>query len=99
MKSSRTAWYQLNHASIKVGVKRFRVATWFGCCSYRKLKVTVERKKDLCPICGSELERLRYSGSKAFICDRLAEGYKQNSFEDFMEDGHVVWSSCEVLGG
>lgn len=35
-----TAWYQLNHATVKVGVKCFRVVTWFGVCSYRKLKVS-----------------------------------------------------------
>ena len=25
-----TAWYQLNHASVKKGVSRFHVATWFA---------------------------------------------------------------------
>ena len=29
-----TAWYQLNHASVKVGVERFHVATWWGVVSY-----------------------------------------------------------------
>jgi hypothetical protein len=46
-----TAWYQLNHASLKRGVERFRVETWFGTCSYRKLEVTPELRKDVCPIC------------------------------------------------
>ena len=50
-----TAYYQLNHSTVKVNAKRFHVATWFGIASYRKLKVTVERRKPLCPICGSEL--------------------------------------------
>ena len=92
-----TAWYQLSHSSIKVGVKRFHVSTWFGSCSYRKLKVTPKIKKDVCPICGEELERLRYSGKKSFICDRTAEGYKQDTFEDLCEDGVVVWSICEPV--
>ncbi len=34
-----TAWYQLNHAAVLTDVKRFHVVTWFGCCSYRRLKV------------------------------------------------------------
>jgi hypothetical protein len=61
-----TAWYQLNHASIKKDAKRFHVATWFGACSYRKLKVTVEYKKKVCPICGHDLVWLNYCGLKDF---------------------------------
>jgi len=81
-----TAWYQLNHASYKVGVKRFHVATWFGNCSYRKLKVTVEMRKELCPICQHELVKIRYVGSK-----RLHVSEERDSFEDYMEDGEVVF--------
>jgi hypothetical protein len=72
-----TAWYQLNHASIKRGATRFHVATWFGVCSYRKLKLKkgsrIQRNK--CPICGTDLIRLRYMGfdfakimSETWIC-------------------------------
>lgn len=25
-----SGWYQLNHATVRVGVKRFHVITWFG---------------------------------------------------------------------
>ena len=92
-----TAWYQLNHASVKRGVKRFHVATWFGVCSYRKLKVTPELKKQVCPICQSDLKRLHYSGTKSFVCDRTADSYKQDTLEDFMEDGVIVWTICETL--
>jgi hypothetical protein len=52
---SVTAWYQLNHASYDKTKKRFHIATWFGVCSYRKLKVTPEKRKELCPICQHEL--------------------------------------------
>lgn len=31
-----TAFYQLNHASLRVGIRRFHVATWFGVCGYPK---------------------------------------------------------------
>ncbi len=88
-----TAWYQLNHASIKRNVKNFRVATWFGTCSYRKLKVTVKLRKEVCPICDHELERLRYSGNKSFECDRTSPHYKQDTLEDAIEDGQLVWTS------
>jgi hypothetical protein len=86
-----TAWYQLNHASLKVGSPRFHIATWFGVCSYRKLKVTVERKRVLCPICQSELVPVEYHGSKSFVKERSSPDYRRDSFEDYCEDGRVVW--------
>jgi len=87
-----TAWYQLNHASVKRNVEHFRVATWFGVCSYRKLKVTVELRKEVCPICQHDLERLRYSGNKSFMTDKSSAEYKQDTIEDAVEDGLPVWS-------
>lgn len=90
-----TAWYQLNHASIKKNVKRFHVATWFGVCSYRKLKVTVEYKKRVCPICQHDLVSLRYFGDKRSILDCFFSDAdscdKRCSFEDYVENGRVVW--------
>jgi len=86
-----TAWYQLNHASIKVGVKRFHVATWFGVASYVKAKVEAVKNKVVCPICQHDLVRLRYNGVKHFETDRLAVGFIQDSFEDYLEDGRCVW--------
>jgi len=86
-----TSWYQLNHSSIKKGVKRFHVATWFGNVSYRKLKVTVELRKAVCPICKHDLVRIRYFGVKAIITDRNSPYYEQDSFEDYKEDGRTVY--------
>lgn len=86
-----TAYYQLNHSCIKVGVKRFHVATWFGCCSYRKLKVTIEKRKLICPICKHECVDLRYFGSKSFVVDKSSPDYRCDSFEDYEENGRVVW--------
>jgi len=89
-----TAWYQLNHASVKKGVKRFHVATWFGNCSYRKLKVTAEMRKSVCPICKHDLEKLRYNGAKL---DVWILSYGGAFFADFEEEGflegskEVVW--------
>jgi hypothetical protein len=95
-----TAWYQLNHASIKRGVVRFHVATWFGCCSYRKLKVTVEMRKAVCPICQHDLIGIRYFGVKRIVMDRCSPDYRRDSFEDFEEDGCPVWGeSVKRCGG
>ena len=86
-----TAWYQLNHATVKVGVKRFHVATWFGNCSYRKLKVTVEMRKHVCPICQHDLVKIGYCGFKRFVTDRESPLFRRESFEDFEENGQPVW--------
>jgi hypothetical protein len=87
-----TAWYQLNHASVKLGVQRFHVASWFGVCSYRKLKVTVERKKDLCPICFEETVRLHHLGSRPVVKDRNASGFVGAFLDDlFDNDGSANW--------
>jgi hypothetical protein len=67
-----TAYYQLNHASVKVGVKRFHPATWFGVCSYRRLKVVYEQEHLLCPICQHECVGLRYFGGQHIVTDRCA---------------------------
>ena len=87
-----TAWYQLNHASYKVGVTRFHIATWAGVCSYRKMKVTKEHRKRFCPICQDELVRLTYSGGSVFVTDWGSSGYRRSMFPDFEENGAPVWS-------
>jgi len=86
-----TAWYQLNHSSIDVSKKRFHVATWFGVCSYRKLKVTVEKRKALCPICQHDLGGIRYFGRNRVVYDKSSPDYKRDSYEDYEEDGRPVW--------
>jgi len=90
-----TAWYQLHHSSIKKGVKRFRVATWFGVCSYRKLKVTVEYRKSVCPICRHDLAEHVYFGNNrdvlaVFRSDR-GSCRKRDFYADYEEDGRAVW--------
>jgi len=87
-----TAYYQLNHASYKVGVKRFHIATWFGIVSYRKLKVSREERKRLCPICLEELIRLVYSGGLFFVKDKESADYERFFFAAYEEEGVPVWS-------
>jgi hypothetical protein len=47
-----TAYYQLNHATVRVGVKRQNVGVWFGVAGKRKLKLkNEERFRYKCPLC------------------------------------------------
>ena len=86
-----TAWYQLNHSSVKVGVSRFHVATWFGNCSYRKLKVTYEKRKEVCPICQHDLIALRYLGNRCFVYGRDSIEYQKDEFCDMNEGQGDIW--------
>jgi hypothetical protein len=81
-----TLWYQLNHASYDSSVRNFHIATWFGVCSYRKLKITPEKRKQLCPVCNSELVEIRYVGLNS---EQFRD--KREGFADLVEDGVVVW--------
>lgn len=67
-----TAWYQLHHATIDVTKKCFRVCTWFGVASYRKFRLTRLRRRSLCPICGEELERVRFNGNPFVMNEDLS---------------------------
>jgi uncharacterized protein with PIN domain len=90
-----TAWYQLNHSTIRTNVKRPHACTWFGVCSYRKLKVTVEKKKDLCPICNEELVKLHYLGVRRIVKVKGACDYVGSFVDDLVDgDGSVNW--CEA---
>ena len=77
---------------VKVVRRRHGVVTWFGNCSYRKLKVTYETRKMLCPFCGNELEDGDYLGCKIFAKDRHASDYVRDSWLPLFEDGVKVWS-------
>ena len=93
-----TAWYQLNHATVIKNVKRFHCATWFGVVSYRKMNVAKAEHKRRCPICNSELVKLRYMGFKHFINNRSHVEYVRDSYEDFYEDGIGMWEEEPDIG-
>jgi hypothetical protein len=79
-----TAWYQLHHASIRRNSVRFHAATWFGTCSYRRLKLKKEDriKRDVCPICRSDLVRLKYVG----VGNALAEFLPREFWDKLLDE-------------
>jgi len=87
-----TAWYQLNHSSIKRGVKKSHAATWFGVCSYRKLKLINGKDvgiKHKCPICSCDLVRVRYLG----VFSELAISRRGELLSMFDDDGKPLWEA------
>lgn len=93
-----TAWYQLNHSTIRTNVKRPQACTWFGVLSYRKLKVKVEKRKSLCPICGEELAKLHHLGVRRIVKEKEKKGFVHSFVDDLVdENGSPNW--CPAVSG
>jgi hypothetical protein len=55
-----TVYYQLSHAGVKKG---HHVITWYGCLSWKRLRLPKEKAdKEKCPICGNILRPVIYRG-------------------------------------
>jgi len=61
-----TAWYQLHHSTVRLGIKRFHVVTWFGRCGYNNFKSAGLKPKSevTCFICGGEMTKHFYMGNR-----------------------------------
>ena len=71
------------------------VVHWDGVCSFRKLKVSIEVRKSLCPLCQHELVDGEYHGKRNIETDRLSFGYGREGWEPLIEEGVVVWTVSE----
>ncbi len=87
-----TAFYQLTHASYRLGGKRNQIVTWMGCLGYRKLKVD-KRHPLVCRLCGKEhLPAISCLSSTPPCTDRSKNEFKPESVEDLYDaDGNEVW--------
>jgi hypothetical protein len=77
--------------AIHVIKNRIRGLTWFGSLSYRRMKITYEKKVMLCPLCKHELEPMRYFGSKVFQKNPSKPDYVSNFWTSLYENGERVW--------
>jgi hypothetical protein len=84
-----TAFYQLNHATIKVSAfTRFHVVTWFGVCGNRKYKSEKAVVEVTCPACGDEMVRSVYVGKRHIVKDIGHPDYVSVfPFDEFDENG------------
>jgi hypothetical protein len=93
-----TAHYQLNHATIRYGIKRFHVVTWFGSCGCRKFRGLKLRSEKVCPVCQGEMVRCVYVGAKRHARNVGDVDYVPFFADDeFGEDGQPNY--IEVVGG
>jgi hypothetical protein len=92
-----TAHYQLNHATIRLGIKRFHTVTWFGSYGYRKFRGLKLKSEKVCPICQEEMVRCVYVGSKRHVTGVGEFGYVPLFADDeFGVDGEPNY--LEVAG-
>ena len=83
-----TAWYNLNHATVRIGIKRFHVVTWFGVCGNRKYATPKVKSEVICPACGEEMVRSVYVGSRYIVKDVGHPDYVSVfPFDEFGLDG------------
>lgn len=84
-----TAHYQLNHATIKLGISRFHCVIWFGCCANRKFKSAKVKNEVLCPVCEDEMVKRMYIGKSRLVKHIGSVDYRcVLVFDRFDEDGN-----------
>ena len=93
-----TAFYQLNHATIRLGIKRFHSVTWFGSCANRKFKSANVKVEILCPVCSSEMVKSIHMSKRHLIKDIGHADYVPWFVDDqFDENGEPNY--VEIVGG
>lgn len=71
-----TAYYQLNHCTIQLGIKRFSPITWYGRLSYSKFGSEKEPVKDCCPVCSEDMTKSVHVGKAHIVKDIGSPDYK-----------------------
>ena len=88
----------LNHATVRLGVRRFHVVTWFGSCGNRKFKSADVDAEVLCPVCESVMVRSVYMGKCRFVKDIGHADYVAVFVDERLdENGKPNWVA--VVGG
>ena len=62
------------------------------------MKVKVEKRKFLCPICGEELVKLHHMGVRRIVKNRGSPEFV-GSFVDELVDGDGAFNWCEATSG
>lgn len=87
-----TAFYQLNHATVRLGIKRFHVLTWFGSCAKHKFKSANVETVISCPLCEEEMVKSMYMGKRRIVKDIGHPDYVAVfPFERLDENGELNW--------
>lgn len=80
-----TAWYQLEHASLRADAIRFQIVAWFGLVGNRKLKTVLKKMEYTCPLCGNELVRGYHVGGVCIVANRGERGFHKAFLIDHVD--------------
>lgn len=94
-----TAYYELNHATVKVGLKRSHVISWFGLVANRKFRGEPSAAESKCPACEERMPRGSYVGKEWFAKDIGDPLYRPwlavDAFDEHGEPNVIVWGRSE----
>lgn len=95
-----TVWYTLNHATVKVGVKRFHSVTYFGRCACRCYRSDRGEVKVVCPACEEEVVHSVHVGKHRIVKDIGSVDYVPWFVDDeFDENGDPNYIDVDESGG
>jgi hypothetical protein len=92
-----TAWYQAHHCTIRLGVRRFHVVTWYGVCGNRKYKSEKLKAEALCPACEGDMTTSVHVGSRHIVKDIGSPEYR-SVFTDVEFDGDSLPNYIDSVG-
>jgi hypothetical protein len=81
-----TAWYQLEHSALEVGVKRFQIVKWFGAVNNCKLKTVHSPPECNCPACHSPMKLDYLPDGVSVVSNRGERGFVKNFVTEHIED-------------
>jgi len=81
-----TAWYQLEHAGLMVGVQRFQVVRWFGSVNNRKLKTVHQPLEHKCRVCGEPMEKGYLGDNVRIVANRGERGFLKDFAVEHVDD-------------
>jgi hypothetical protein len=82
-----TAWYQLEHSSLEVGVRRFQIVKWWGVLGNCKLKTVLRPVEHKCVACGGFMERSFLPFDvESVVANRGERGFVKNFTIDHVLD-------------
>ena len=91
-----TCHYLLNHATIRLGVKRFHSIIYFGRCACRCYESPLTEAKVVCPACVKEMPKCVYVGKRYMVKDIGSPNYRPWFAEDASEASNYI--DVEKLG-
>jgi len=93
-----TVFYQLHHATVRVGLRRFHVVTHFGVCGNSRFKGRKVLAVPVCPACHGEMVKKVFVGKAVIVKDVGSSLYRKVfPFDEFDSDG--VPNFVDVGGG